>query len=63
MIVDIGNMLRGKRESCDKHHTHSLVKSSTTAILNVKTAELAPVNGCDAMLVLSQATGSWTVEL
>lgn len=40
-------MLRGKGETCDKHHIHHLVKSSITAIRNVKTAELAPVNGCD----------------
>lgn len=30
-----------------KHHIYSLVKSSITAIRNVKTAELAPVNGCE----------------
>lgn len=41
-------MLRGKGESCDEHHIYYLVKSSIiTAIRNVKTAELALVNGCD----------------
>lgn len=30
-----------------KHNINSLVESSITAIRNVKTAELAPVSGCD----------------